>query len=441
MPRRASRDRRRLKRALSRLSRYHPKAVDLSLGRIERLLRKLGHPERRLPPVFHVAGTNGKGSVVAYLRAMCEAAGLKVHVYTSPHLVRFEERIRLAGKLIAPMALADVLGRCEQANRGRPITFFEITTAAALLAFAETKADVCLLEVGLGGRLDATNVVGHPAAAVIAPVGLDHAAFLGRTLRKVASEKAGIAKRGAPLVVGPQKREALAAIRRRAKKIGGRIFAAGRHWRFETKEERFVFSGFGRTLSLPRPSLQGDHQIGNAALAVAALLAQNRIVLAETHIRKGLQSAVWPARFQALPPARFKTALAKASRVWLDGGHNPLAGEALGRQLRDVVTKSRPLYVVAGMIEGKDAKGFLAPVLRRANGFYAVPIRGPEKCIAPATLVAIAKRLGVPARAVNSVDAAVRAIAQPNSGPADILITGSLYLSGEVLKSMRIYPD
>jgi len=429
-----------LNRALVRLSRYHPKSIDLSLGRIARLLNDLGNPERRLPPVFHVAGTNGKGSVVAYLRAMCEAAGLKVHVYTSPHLVRFEERIRVAGKLISTGALADLLVRCERANRGKPITFFEITTAAALLAFAETRAEVCVLEVGLGGRLDATNVIAHPAAAVIAPVGLDHAAFLGTTLRKVAREKAGIAKRGAPLVVGLQKREALAVIRGRAKRTGAKLFAAGHEWRFSETPKGFRFEGFGRPLDLPRPNLSGGHQVANAALAVAALLSQRRVILKESHIRKGLCSAVWAARFQPLPASRFKAGLPKGSRVWLDGGHNPLAGDALSRHLPRVLDPTRPFFVVAGMMEGKDAKGFLVPLLKTAAGFYAVPIHSKEKCVPPASLAAIARRLGVPGVTKSSVPAAMKSIAKKAHGPVEVLVTGSLYLSGAVLKALEIYP-
>lgn len=432
----------RLYRVLSRLQRYHPKTIDLSLDRIFHLLEALGHPERQCPPVFHVAGTNGKGSVVAYLRAINESAGLKVHAYTSPHLVRFEERVRLAGKLIETKPLIQLLEICERANQERPITFFEITTAAAFLAFASTKADVCILEVGLGGRLDATNVIASPAVSIITPVGFDHAAYLGRTISKIAFEKAGVAKKNTPLVVGPQPPAAQAAIMQQARQAGANLFLAGRDWQTQKTAQGFVFRGFGKTLCLPTPSLAGEHQIDNAALAVAAVFCQNHVRPKEKDLHQGLLSASWPARLQTLPPARFRAGLAQGSRVWLDGGHNPMAGRALGRFLRALTVPSRRRCVVVGMKEGKDARGFLAPLLRHAHFFYAVPMTGQEHHISPRMLVRTARDLGCRnAHVSKSAFAALHDLSQKNKNPVDVLITGSLYLSGEILSRLRIYPE
>jgi len=425
----------RLREALERLYQFHPLKIDLSLGRLRRLLTILANPEQKLPPVIHVAGTNGKGSVVANLRAILEAAGLKVHIYTSPHLVSFRERIRLAGKLIGADRLIEILERVEAANKGQPITFFEVTTAAALLAFSETPADICLLEVGLGGRLDATNVIEKPLVTVITPVDLDHAEFLGKDLKKIALEKAGIAKPGVPLVVARQKPEALAAIEDHAENIGAPLLLEGRDWKLTDSK----FSGFAKQFPLPRLALAGDHQIHNAALALAVLFAQNTFQISEKNVLEGLQKTTWPARFQKLPAGDFSSGLSEATDIWLDGGHNPLAGQMLARLLPKVLDKTRPRFLVGGMMEGKDAAGFLKPIARFFDHFYAVPVPGKDKCANPETLCRIAEDLGLEASPARDVPGALETISgEPGLAP-QILITGSLYLAGHVLAGIK-YP-
>src|SRR5690606_9871565 len=282
---------------LARLMSLHPKIIDLSLGRVERLLAALGHPELALPPVIHVAGTNGKGSTIAMIRAGLESGGSRVHVYTSPHLARFHERIRLAGELIAEDRLIDLLERCEEANGGEPITYFEITTCAAFLAFAEEPADALLLEVGLGGRLDATNVVPEPRLSVITPISVDHQQYLGDTLAEIAGEKAGILRRGVPCVVGPQEDEALAAIEARAEALGAPLLLAGRDWTVWEEHGRVAFQDEGGLLDLPPPALLGAHQVTNAGMAVAALRA---LGAGDAACQAALRDAVWPARMQRL---------------------------------------------------------------------------------------------------------------------------------------------
>ncbi|NEX92984.1 folylpolyglutamate synthase/dihydrofolate synthase family protein, partial [Caulobacter sp. 17J65-9] len=320
--------------ALERLKALHPKKIDLSLGRMQRLCSALGDPERKLPPVVHVAGTNGKGSTVAFIRAIAEAAGLKVHVYTSPHLVRFAERIRVAGRLIGDDELAGVLDRVEQANAGEPITFFEVTTAAAFVAFADTPADLCILEVGLGGKLDATNVIGAPAVSVIAPVDLDHREFLGGTIEEVAAEKAGILKRGGAAVIGRQSEAAFAVIEAQAERIGAPLTVLGRDFDAYPERGGLVFQGADRLLDLPTPSLPGAHQIDNAGAAVAAAVLLNHPRIDEAAIARGLTAAVWPARFQKLTAGPLaERAQAAGAELYLDGGHNPHAARAVADAL------------------------------------------------------------------------------------------------------------
>ncbi len=393
----------------------------------------MGNPERKLPPVIHVAGTNGKGSVVAALRAILEAAGLRVHVYTSPHLVSFRERIRLAGTLVEEDHLIEVLKRVETANKGEAITFFEVTTAAALLAFSENPADVCLLEVGLGGRLDATNVIDKPLVTIVTPVGLDHAVFLGDDLKSVAREKAGIAKAGVPLVVAAQQAGALAAIEDQAREVGAPLLVGGRDWGIDGLE----FSGFGKSMTLPRSSLAGEHQAHNAALAVAALFAQGAFKVTRQAIRRGVQRTSWPARFQKLRAADFPISFPKGTDIWLDGGHNPLAGRALAKLLPGVLDRGRPRFLIAGMMEGKDAEGFLTPLAPLFDFFYAVPVPGKDKCAAPEQLCRIAKGLGLGASEAGNVNAALEKISAEAKGTTpQILITGSLYLAGQVLRDI-----
>ncbi len=319
---------------LERLLTLHPKLVDLSLGRIERLLAALDHPERKLPPAVHVTGTNGKGSVLAFVRAMLEDAGYRVHVYISPHLARFHERIRLAGELISEPDLRDVLEHCERANGHLPITFFEITTAAAFVAFARTPADILLLENGLGGRLDATNVIERPLATAITPVSLDHQNFLGDTLAKIAFEKAGIIKRGVPCVLGPQPDEALKVIRARAGELSAPLIETPGGWTSERTPDGLTVTVGDKVLSLPAPVLAGPHQTANAGQAVALALALQGFELTEKNIAAGLANAQWPARLQRLKSGPVLDAVPADWEVWLDGGHNPSAGDAVSAHAR-----------------------------------------------------------------------------------------------------------
>lgn len=422
-----------LDEVLEALSNLHPKKIDLSLGRLQRLLSALGNPEKSLPAVIHVAGTNGKGSVIAYLRAVLEATGLKVHVYTSPHLVSFRERIRLAGKLISEKDLIEGLDRVAAANHSAPITFFEITTATAFLKFSETPADVLLLEVGLGGQFDATNVIDTPLLSVVTPVGLDHAEFLGTELSGIAAEKAGIAKKGVPLITGPQDPEVLKVLNQTSKAVGAALFHEGRDW---TVGEDHIFHGFGRDIILPPLPLIGRHQIENAGIALAALFCQNKFEISDQDCIRGLQQTTWPARFQALDPEGFKTSLPKATKIWLDGGHNPLAGKALAAQLSSLAHP--PTAAVVGMMAGKDIQGFLEPLIPHLDILIAVPVPGEENGAEPEALLEAAKALGLPGQVALSVNEALNIIAQARV--PNILITGSLYLAGSVLRDLEVSP-
>lgn len=418
--------------ALARLQALHPKLIDLSLDRMWRLCAALDNPQDRLPPVIHVAGTNGKGSTVAYLRAMAEAAGLKVHVFTSPHLVRFAERIRLAGTLITDAHLADVLDRVERANAGLPITFFEITTAAALVGFAEVPADLCIVEVGLGGVLDATNIV-TPAVSVIAPVDIDHREFLGDTIEQIAVEKAGIIKPGAPVVSARQRPEAEDVIDTAAALAGVDLTLMGRDFDAWNERGRLLVQMQDRLLDLPAPSLPGDHQFANAGLAVAALLALADSRIDEAAMAAGIAGAVWPARFQRLTagPLAERARVAGAD-LWLDGGHNPHAGQAVARALGDLAARDgRPVVLISGLLANKDATGFFSPFARLGAEVFAVTFEG--HAAAPAAQTAAAAELaGLRAHACDSLEGALtKALAR--SPTPHVLICGSLYLAGEVL--------
>jgi dihydrofolate synthase/folylpolyglutamate synthase len=417
-------------RVLQRLSGLHPKKIDLSLGRIERLLATLGKPHEQLPPVIHVAGTNGKGSTVATLRACLEAAGHRVHVYTSPHLVRFHERIRVAGHLIEEAALLAVLEECEQANRGEPITFFEITTVAAFLAFSRTAADFTLLEVGLGGRNDTTNVVRHPIATAITPVSLDHQAFLGDTIAAIAGEKAGILKSGAPAIIGPQTDEAERVIEAHAAAVGAPIFRWQQEWCAERRGDGMRYAGSKWQFDLPLPSLPGAHQIANTATAIACLEQLSNFSISTEAIARGLQHIEWSARLQRLSRGPLITMLAAGNEVWLDGGHNPSAGEMLGATAAG--WHDRPLYLVVGMLKTKDATGFLAPLAPHAKALYAVTIPGEENPHPAAEIAASAGAVGIPAQISDSIEAAIADIARQQA-PFRVLICGSLHFAGLVL--------
>ena len=418
---------------LQRLRRLHPQVIDLSLDRIENLLARLEHPERRLAPVVHVAGTNGKGSLIAYLRAMLEAAGKRVQAYTSPHLVSFHERVRLTGGLISEEKLIEVFERCEAANGSDPITEFEITTAAAFLAFAEDAADVLLLETGLGGRLDATNVVERPRLCVITPVSIDHVQYLGDSLEKIAFEKAGILKPGVSAVVGPQPGAALQVIEARAADVGAPLFRHGADWQFAASGKGFSFAAEGRSQSFPEPNLPGEHQRSNAALAVACATRLADFSLNESAIATGLQQADWPGRLQRLTRGPLVDLLPKEAgwEIWLDGGHNASAGEMLARHL--AAWQDRPTHLIAGMLNSKAASDYLRPLAAGAAGLMTIAIPDELNSLSAEELAAAAGEAGAAAEAQPSLQAAVETIlaAQP---PGRILIAGSLYLAGHVLR-------
>ena len=420
--------------ALERLRLLHPRLIDLSLGRMHRLCAALGDPQRRLPSVVHVAGTNGKGSTVAVLRAIAEAAGLRVHVFTSPHLVRFAERIRLAGTLITDAHLAEVLERVEQANAGEAITFFEITTVAAFQAFSEVEADLCLLEVGLGGSLDATNVIDPPAVSVIAPVDHDHREFLGDTLTAIAGEKAGIIKRGRPVVVGRQSDEAFAVIEARARALGAPLTALGIEFDAWAERGRLVVQMEDRLLDLPLPSLIGLHQIDNAALAAVAALQLREARIDEAAIGRGIASAVWPARLQRLTKGPFGALAREAGAdLWLDGGHNPHAALALARSVGDMAARDgRPVAVICGLLANKDADGFFAAFADLKPRIICVPFEA-DTASPPESLVKAAGRAGLMAETKDSALAALETVLAGDGPPPHIVICGSLYLAGEVL--------
>jgi dihydrofolate synthase/folylpolyglutamate synthase len=420
--------------ALERLRHLHPKVIDLSLGRLERLLAALGNPERRLPPVIHVAGTNGKGSTVAFLRAIGEAAGLKVHVFTSPHLVRFVERIRLAGTLITDEALSGYIGHAEAANAGAEITFFEIMMAAAFLAFADVPADLLVLEVGLGGRYDATNVIQSPAVSVIAPVDIDHREFLGDSLAAIAGEKAGIIKTGRPAVSARQAEEAAAVIEAEAAKLHAPLKSMGQEVDAWAEGGRMLVQLEDRLLDLPPPSLFGDHQFANAALAVVAALELNDPRIDEAALAKGVSSAVWPARFQRLTAgpvaARARTA---GADVWLDGGHNPHAARAVAEAFRQMSARDgRPVAAIVGLLANKDAKGVFEALAAAAPKVFTIGFEA-EKAADPAELARVAKAAGLQARACAGLDEALEAALVSSDPAPHVVIIGSLYLAGEVL--------
>ena len=410
---------------LQRMMALHPKIIDLTLDRVWRLLDKLGNPQDRLPPVVHIAGTNGKGSTLAMIRAGLEGAGLVTHAYTSPHLARFHERIRVAGDLISEPALTAVLDECYEANGGDPITYFEITTCAALLAYARTPADFTLLEVGLGGRLDATNVVARPALCVITPVSLDHQQYLGDTVGLIAAEKAGIIKRGVPCVVGPQTDEGMASIERAAARMGAPLIASGQHWHATEERGRLVFQDENGLLDLPLPNLPGPHQIENAGAALAALRA-----LGVGDAEAAVTRAYWPARMQRLREGPLVQA-APSVELWLDGGHNPSAGEAMARTL-DRLTP-RPTWMICGMLNTKDVAGFMRPLAGHMAGLYAVSIPGEANTLPAEVTCDAARRAGIEAEPAESVLAALQTIAARDP-QARVVICGSLYLAGAILR-------
>jgi dihydrofolate synthase/folylpolyglutamate synthase len=426
---------------VARLTALHPKRIDLSLDRMWRILAALGHPERQLPPTIHVGGTNGKGSTIAFMRAILEAAGLRVHVYTSPHLVRFNERFRLGakgdGRLVSDDALADALGECERVNAGAPITVFEITTAAALLLFARNRADVLLLEVGMGGRLDATNVVDRPLVTAITPVSFDHAEHLGETLGKIAAEKAGIFKPRVPAIVAAQPREALAAIEREAARVKAPIKVAGEDWTATEERGRLVYQDDAGLLDLPAPKLYGRHQFENAGVAIAALRATAELEIPPSAFELGIAKVDWPARMQRLPQGRLAALCPPGSELWLDGSHNADGGRAVANALADLEERvSRPLVLVVGMLSTKDRESYLKNFCGLARRIVAVPIPSQEKSFPAGAIADAARAVGIPAQSADGVEPALAAIGRFGlEPPPRILIAGSLYLAGAVLSA------
>ena len=412
---------------LERMMTLHPKIIDLTMQRVERLLAALGHPERALPPVIHIAGTNGKGSTQAMIRAGLEAGGSLVHAYTSPHLARFHERIRLAGELISEEALTALLDECVKANGPDEITFFEITTCAAFLAFARVKADYTLLEVGLGGRLDATNVVDDPVLTVITPVSIDHQQYLGETLPEIAGEKAGIIKRLVPVVVGPQEPEGMDVIEARALRLGAPVLAYGQQWSVSEERGRLIYQDENGLLDLPLPNLPGPFQIFNAGAAIAALRALGKDQAA---CEAAVTSAFWPARMQRL---RFGPLVEAAPEVelWLDGGHNPAGGAAVAETLARM--PARETHLICGMLNTKDVRGYMRPLAPHVTRLHAVSIPGEKNTLPAEATCEAATAVGIKAVTAASVAAALAQIVA-DCPTARVLICGSLYLAGGVLR-------
>ena len=411
---------------LERMMTLHPKVIDLTLDRVHRLLAALGHPERAIPPVIHIAGTNGKGSTQAMIRAGLEAGADRVHAYTSPHLARFHERIRLAGELITEPALTVLLDECVEKNGPDEITFFEITTCAAFLAFARTPADWTLLEVGLGGRLDATNVI-TPRLSIITPVSMDHESFLGDTIAKIASEKAGIIKRGVPVIVGPQHPDGLEVIEATAARLGAPVLAFGQHWNVWEERGRLIYQDENGLLDLPLPNLPGPHQIQNAGAAITALRHLGRDAAA---CEAAVTRAVWPARMQRLRQGPLVDA-APSVELWLDGGHNPAGGEAVAATLSRM--PARPTHLICGMLNTKDVTGYMRPLAPQVTRLHAVSIPGEKNTLPAEVTRDAAASVGIEAVAAESVAAALAEIVATDPN-ARVLICGSLYLAGAILR-------
>ena len=433
-------------RILERFLALHPRKIDLSLGRIEALLKKLGSPHLRLPPVIHVAGTNGKGSTIAFMRSILEAAGKGVHVYTSPHLVRFHERIRLAhadgGQLVREEILSEAFAACEQANAGAPITVFEITTAAAIKLFSDHPADYLLLEVGLGGRYDATNVIASPRASVITPISFDHPEFLGTTIEKIAGEKAGIIKARCPVIIGNQTEQALHVLEAEAASLAAPMRIAGQDYSVHEEHGRYVYQDEDGLMDLPLPHLAGRHQLQNAAAAIATLrwIAPE---LPQTAYEKGLVRVQWPARLQQINHGELFNLIPKGAELWLDGGHNEAGGQVLAQAMNEFQQRQkRPLALICGTLATKDTIGILRHFKGLADLVLAVPIQGEHQARSAADVVDAARKVGLEAQACDDVTSALKYIkAKDWSLPPRILIGGSLYLAGEVLKANGTQPE
>ncbi|MDE2469073.1 MAG: bifunctional folylpolyglutamate synthase/dihydrofolate synthase [Bradyrhizobium sp.] len=428
-----------LRELIARLSALHPCHIDLGLERMRRLLERLDHPERKLPPVIHIAGTNGKGSTIAYLRGILEASGLRVHVFTSPYLVRINECFRIGGPgggvLVGDDELRAALEHCECANAGAPITIFEIETAAAFCLFAQQEADVVLLEVGLGGRLDATNVIDTPLASVIAPVSMDHTEFLGDTLAQIAGEKAAIIKNKVPVICAEQALEAIDVIERQASRLHAPLHAAGQQWHVNIERGRLVYQDDRGLMDLAAPKLFGRHQFDNAGLAIATLRALDALRIGIADFEAGIVNAEWPARMQRLTSGALVDITPAGCEIWLDGGHNAEGGRVAATALGDLEERvSRPLVVIAGMMANKDAPAFLANFAGLTRHIIAVQIPGRDNAMPPDRLAEAARALGMRVETSSSVEAALQSLARlAYEVPPRILITGSLYLAGPVL--------
>ena len=413
---------------LDRLLSLHPKIIDLTLDRVTRLLKKLNNPEDKISQVVHIAGTNGKGSTQAFLRAAIESSGESAHVYTSPHLTRFHERIRVAGSLISENVLADILNECELANNGKPITYFEITTCAAFLIFSRIKADYTLLEVGLGGRLDATNILKKPKLTIITPISMDHVQFLGSTIEQIANEKAGIMKEGITCIVGHQSKDAIDVIKKRAIELNSELKIYGEHWQVYAKSDKLIFKDAMGFLELPLHKLIGQHQIENAGTAIAAM---RELSIPDEACKESMKNVYWPARMQRLESGPL-VKMANESEIWLDGGHNQAAGIAISNALEQL-PKGRTNILICGMLKTKDLKAFLNPLFNSAKFLYGIRIQGEENSNSAETIVNQAREIGFSAFKTQKVSDAILQIikAHPNSR---IIICGSLFLAGKILQ-------
>lgn len=424
-------------RLLKQMENPYLRAIDLQLVRMVNLMNALGRPDRKLPPMVHVAGTNGKGSQMAYLRAIFEAAGKSVHMYTSPHLVRFNERVVLAGKEVGDAELYDALRRVHMLHEQFPSTLFEGVTAAAFLLFAKHKADVLLVEVGMGGRLDATNVIEKPAMCVITPVSIDHSEYLGKDIPAIAREKAGIMKKGVTCVVGPQTEDAMAVLSAHALHVETPLMRHGHEWHLIEENGGYTYKSDTLTLQLPPPSLEGAHQWQNAATAVAVadVLMQQGHDLTVQHVCAGIPKAFWEGRLQPITSEKWLAPLPPKSALWLDGGHNPAAGVALARWAQDRWGDEPQLHLICGMLKGKDARGFLAPLAPLVKHLWAVPIHDEPNALMPGELEYKALDMGMQANTAHHVREALEKIGQSetNGKPAHVLIAGSLYLVGQVM--------
>ena len=431
-------------RILERLLKLHPKLIDLSLSRLKKLLDSLGNPEENLPPIIHVAGTNGKGSTVATLAAIYKSAGYRVHIYTSPHLVRFTERIVVSGSEISKNYLEELLIECEDANNGESITFFEITTAAAMLAFSRNPADLLLLEVGLGGRFDATNVIETPTLSVITPVSMDHQDFLGNTIDEIAFEKAGILKPSVPAIIGPQTNKALNVIKRRALELGSSAYIFGEDWNISTANNQLIFEMGSKSSIVPRPNLLGDHQIQNAGCALASIkLLNGQFPVSPQEIDMGLVSINWPARLQKLKEGNLIENLLEDVEIWIDGGHNQDAAKAIASTLRDWRTASPEIsiHMVFGALNNRCPQNFLQYFTNVIDTIRAVDIPGETNALSALEIETAARECGLKAYPAKGISPAITDIISNSSGKRRILICGSLYLAGAVLRENNYLQD